>query len=261
MPNTLSRIFKGTIDTDEINFHDIKFDYIPNQNLLNGFNLKIEAGQFIGIVGPTGSGKRTILKLLLRFYDPKQGTITLDGVPLSELSLEQLRGSIGYVGQDVFLMDTTIKENLGLGKKDLEEIDYQTALKAADALNFVNELPKRLETPIGERGQRLSGGQRQRLTIARGLLGHPPILVFDEATSAVDNETEEAIQKAIRTLAKSRTMIIIAHRLSTIRHADRIIVLEDGKICEEGQHEQLLTNEGLYNKLWSLQTGGSAESS
>lgn len=242
-----------------ITFKNVEFAYPGYKPVLNGFNLDIQAGEFIGIVGSTGSGKSTLIKLLLRFYDPQSGNITIDGVPIDKLSLAQLRNSIGYVGQDVFLMDASIEDNLLLGKEFASHEEITAALQASDSENFVNKLPEQLGTAIGERGQRLSGGQRQRLTIARGILGQPPILVFDEATSAVDNETEEAIQKSLQRLAHNRTMIVIAHRLSTIRHADKIIVLQEGTIAESGRHDELVESGQIYKRLWDLQTGVSTE--
>ncbi len=241
----------------EISFENLGFAYKPGYPVLENFNLAIKAGEFVGIVGPTGSGKSTLVKLLLRFYEANEGMIKIDGIDLTQLHTKHLRSSIGYVGQDIFLMDSSISENLLLGKQKITHKDMEAALKVADARNFVWQLPEKLKTKIGERGQKLSGGRRQRLTIARGVLGNPPILIFDEATSAVDNETEEAIQKSIASLAKGRTMIVIAHRLSTIRHADNILVLDKGKLVQQGSHEKLCDEDGLYKNLWNLQTGNS----
>jgi ATP-binding cassette subfamily B protein len=238
-----------------LRFEAVDFAYADSPLLLRNFNLDIKPGEFIGLVGPTGAGKSTVIKLLLRFYDPTRGTISIDGVPLTQVSQKELRKNIGYVGQDVFLFDMSLRQNLRMGKPELPDQRLQEALEVAAASDFVQQLPEGLDTLIGERGQRLSGGQRQRITIARGILGDPPILIFDEATSAVDNETEEAIQRSLQTLAHQRTLIVIAHRLSTIRHADRIFVLNAGEIAEEGKHEDLLKQDGLYARLWNIQTG------
>lgn len=243
-------VVRGSLD-----FRAVNFAYEGQKPLLKDFHLSIEAGEFIGIVGPTGAGKSTLIKLLLRFYEPTSGAIALDGLPLTQLEQKFLRRNIGYVGQDVFLLDTSIRQNLMMGRPEASEAELQSALEVASARGFVEQLPAGLDTQIGERGQRLSGGQRQRLTIARSLIGNPPILIFDEATSAVDNETEEDIQKALQTLARGRTLIVVAHRLSTVRHADRIIVLEGGEIVAAGPHEKLAVEEGLYRRLWSIQSG------
>jgi ATP-binding cassette subfamily B protein len=238
-----------------LSFQAVDFAYADAPPLLQNFNLDIKPGEFIGLVGPTGAGKSTVIKLLLRFYDPTRGAITIDGIPLTQVSQKELRKNIGYVGQDVFLLDTSLRQNLKMGKPEIPDERLNEALEVAAARDFVQQLPQGLDTLIGERGQRLSGGQRQRITIARGLLGDPPILIFDEATSAVDNETEEAIQRSLQTLAHQRTLIVIAHRLSTIRHADRILVLDEGQIKEVGKHEELLQKNGLYARLWNIQTG------
>jgi ATP-binding cassette subfamily B protein len=238
-----------------LSFQSVDFAYADAPPLLKNFNLDIKPGEFIGLVGPTGAGKSTVIKLLLRFYDPTRGAVTIDGVPLTQVSQKELRKNIGYVGQDVFLLDTSLRQNLKMGKPEIPDERLHEALDVAAAKDFTLALPQGLDTLIGERGQRLSGGQRQRITIARGLLGDPPILIFDEATSAVDNETEEAIQRSLQKLAHQRTLIVIAHRLSTIRHADRILVLDEGQIKEVGTHEELLQKHGLYTRLWNIQTG------
>lgn len=238
-----------------LSFQSVDFAYADAPPLLKNFNLDIKPGEFIGLVGPTGAGKSTVIKLLLRFYDPTRGAVTIDGVPLTQVSQKELRKNIGYVGQDVFLLDTSLRQNLKMGKPEITDERLHEALDVAAAKDFTLALPQGLDTLIGERGQRLSGGQRQRITIARGLLGDPPILIFDEATSAVDNETEEAIQRSLQKLAHQRTLIVIAHRLSTIRHADRILVLDEGQIKEVGTHEELLQKHGLYTRLWNIQTG------
>ena len=195
------------------------------------------------------------MKLLLRLYDPTKGSVTLDGRDLRDLTFEELRGAIGYVGQDVFLFQGTVRENLAYGRPDASEVDVINAAIVAEAHEFILELPNGYDTVVGERGQKLSGGQRQRLSIGRAILRNPPILLLDEATSAVDNETEAAIQRSLEVVSKDRTVIVIAHRLSTIRHADRIHVLERGRLTEAGTHEELIAAEGLYAALWRVQTG------
>jgi len=238
-----------------LSFQSVDFAYAESQPLLRNFNLDIKPGEFIGLVGPTGAGKSTVIKLLLRFYDPTRGQVCIDGIPLTQIAQKELRKNIGYVGQDVFLLDASVRQNLKMGQPTVGDERLQDALDVAAAREFVDLLPEGLDTLIGERGQRLSGGQRQRLTIARGILGDPPILIFDEATSAVDNETEEVIQRSLQKLAHQRTLIVIAHRLSTIRHADRIFVLNAGEITESGKHEELVNQNGLYARLWNIQTG------
>ena len=238
-----------------IHFHKVFFNYPGHAPLLRNFNLHIPAGKTVAIVGPTGSGKSTLIKLILRFYEYQHGLITLDGEPTQNFSLKDLRKTISHVGQDIFLFHGTVRENIGYGSfdKSLEEI--VKAAKMAEAHEFIESLPQGYDTFVGERGQTLSGGQRQRISIARALLKDAPLLILDEATSSVDNETEASLQRTLEKASKGRTTIILAHRLSTIRHADRIIVLEEGAITEEGTHEDLIFSKGLYNKLWQVQTG------
>ncbi len=252
--NTEQPVAMPTLQTGII-FDKVCFGYAPKSPVLNNFNLHIKSGEFIGIVGPTGSGKSTLMKLLLRFYDVNSGSINIDNHAIQAIDMAELRRSIGYVGQDSFLLDASIRDNLLMGKTQVSDKAIEKALFMANAAEFVSQLPQGLDTLVGERGQTLSGGQRQRLTIARGILNNPPILIFDEATSAVDNETEEAIQRSIRQLAKDHTMLVIAHRLSTIRHANRIVVLEKGHVTQIGSHETLSAQSGLYQRLWKLQTG------
>ena len=207
------------------------------------------------LVGATGSGKSTLIKLLLRFYDPSHGDIRIDGQPIREISLKSLRSAIGLVSQDVYLFEGSIRDNLAYGRPDAPEADIIEAAKTAEAWSFIEALPQGLETPVGERGIRLSGGQRQRLSLARALLKNPPILVLDEATSAVDNETEAAIQRSLKRIGHNRTVVMIAHRLSTIVDADTIAVVDGGKVVESGTHQQLLERQGAYSAQWRVQTG------
>ena len=252
-------LVEGDIELDEtkgeINFDSIEFSYPERESVLDGVSLNIEAGQTIGLVGSTGSGKTTLVGLLLRFHDPLQGSVNLDGNDVKELKLASLRGSISLVSQNTTLFPGTVRDNILYGRPSASEKEVLEAARIAEATNFINELPAGWETDIGEDGHRLSGGQRQRLAIARAVLKDAPILVFDEATSNVDNETEAALQRSIERISTDRTTIIIAHRLSTVRNADKIAVLDSGKITELGKHEELVDADGLYSRLWSVQTG------
>ncbi|MFK7926954.1 MAG: ABC transporter ATP-binding protein [Myxococcota bacterium] len=239
-----------------LRFEDVTFAYPDRDPVLHGLSIEVPSGQTIAVVGPTGAGKSTLVRLLFRFHDPSSGRLTLDGVDLRELALSDLRHAFGLVSQNVFLFDGTVAENLRYGAADATDEQLVEALVAAEALDFVSDLPKGVDSVIGERGQKLSGGQRQRLSIARALLANPPILVLDEATSAVDNETEAAIQRSLARAAVGRTTVVIAHRLSTIRHADHIVVLDQGRVAEEGTHDALLGQDGVYARLWNVQTGG-----
>lgn len=225
------------------------------RQVLHDISLTVPAGHTIAFVGGTGSGKSTLVKLLLRFYEPQQGRILLDGTPIGELDLQDLRRAIGYVSQDTFLADGTVAENIAYGMPDAARENVIAAAVAAEAHEFIMALPRGYDTHVGERGQKLSGGQRQRLALARAILKNPPILVLDEATSAVDNETEAAIQRSLDRLVVDRSSIIIAHRLSTVRHAERICVMDGGRIVESGTHDELLARNGQYAALWRLQTG------
>ena len=214
------------------------------------------AGRTLALVGATGGGKSSLIKLLLRFYEPTGGEIRLDGRPLTAYPLSWLRSQIGWVAQDVFLFDGSVRENILYGRPDASEADVIAAAVAAEAHEFILRLPQGYDTAVGERGVKLSGGQRQRLSIARALLKDPPVLLLDEATSAVDNETEAAIQRSLARLAHQRTVIVIAHRLSTIVHADQIAVMENGRVTELGTHAELIVRGGSYAALWRVQTGG-----
>lgn len=242
----------------DIELRNVGFAYAERDPLFRAFSLSIKAGETIAVVGSTGSGKSTLVKLLLRLYDVAEGQILVDGVDLRELQLPDLRRSIGLVSQDVFLFHGTVAENIRYGRPEATDEQVMEAAGIAEAQDFIAALPLGYETIVGERGERLSGGQRQRISIARAVLKDPPILILDEATSAVDNETEAAIQRSLAKIAVGRTTIVIAHRLSTIRHAHRICVMEEGVIVEEGRHEDLLELGGVYARLWSVQTGEQA---
>jgi ATP-binding cassette, subfamily B, bacterial len=239
----------------ELEFHNVTFAYKDRLPVMKNLSLKIPAGNTIAIVGSTGSGKSTLVKLLLRLYEVQEGTITLDGIYLQDLKLRDLRRSIGLVSQDVFLFHGTVAENVAYGSFDATQAEIITAAKIAEADEFITRLPQGYETIVGERGQKLSGGQRQRIAIARAVLKNPPILILDEATSAVDNETEAAIQRSLERITVNRTTIAIAHRLSTIRNADCIYVMEYGQLIESGTHEELLDKNGIYASLWRVQSG------
>jgi ATP-binding cassette, subfamily B, bacterial len=238
-----------------IRFDAVDFAYPGRAPLLHHFSLDIPAGSTVGIVGATGSGKSTIVKLLLRLYELQGGAILLDGQPVDQLQLADLRRAIGLVSQEVFLFHGTVAENIAYGSFDAPRPAIERAAQLAEAARFIEALPQGYDTVVGERGQRLSGGQRQRIALARAILKNPPVLILDEATAAVDNETEAAIQRSLELITAERTTLVIAHRLSTVRHADRIVVLEQGRIVESGSHEQLIAAGGAYVNLWRVQAG------
>jgi ATP-binding cassette subfamily B protein len=242
----------------EIAFDDVRFGYGEGPEILKGISLQIPAGETHAIVGATGAGKSTVVRLLLRFHDPRSGELLLDGKDLRSLSYASLRGVMGYVSQDVFLFHGTVRENIAYGRMEATQQEIEAAAVAAEAHEFILELPQGYDTVVGERGQKLSGGQRQRLSLARAILRDPAVLVLDEATSAVDNETEAAIQRSLARVTKNRTAVVIAHRLSTVRDAHKIWVLEAGNVAEAGSHEQLVARGGLYAALWRVQTGETA---
>ena len=239
----------------ELEFRQVTFAYQGREPLLQGLDLRIPAGSTLGIVGATGSGKSTIVKLLLRLYGIQAGEILLDGIPIRELRLEDLRRAIGLVSQEVFLFHGTVAENIAYGSFEASRGTIERAAQQAEAATFIEALPHGYDTVVGERGQRLSGGQRQRIALARAILKNPPVLILDEATAAVDNETEAAIQRSLDQITAERTTLVIAHRLSTVRHADRIVVMEQGRIVETGQHDQLIQAGGAYANLWRVQAG------
>lgn len=266
------RIFKlidtkaGLVDTREtvgpdcfsgdILFENVSFSY-PNTKVKvsDQVSFKIPGKNTIGIVGTTGSGKSTLVKMLLRFYEPQSGVISIGGFDTKQLSLAQLRKNIALVSQEVYLFHGSVKDNICYGSPNYSENDFIHVCKLAEIDSFVQNLPDGYNTLVGERGQKLSGGQRQRISLARALLKNAPILLLDEATSAIDNETEAAIQRSLNKVREGRTVIVIAHRLSTIRSADKIIVLENGKVAEEGSHSMLTSKNGIYSRLWKIQTG------
>ncbi len=239
----------------QLSFEGVDFAYTGRDRLLEGFDLEVPAGATLGIVGATGSGKSTIVKLLLRLYAIQAGRILLDGVAIEELTLQDLRRAIGLVSQEVFLFHGTVAENIAYGSFVACRGAIERAAGLAEAAGFINDLPQGYDTVVGERGLRLSGGQRQRIALARAILKDPPVLVLDEATAAVDNETEAAIQRSLDRITAARTTLVIAHRLSTVRHADRIVVMERGRIVESGGHDDLLARNGAYAALWRVQTG------
>ena len=239
----------------EIRFEAIDFAYPGCSQLLQGFDLEVPAGTTLGIVGATGSGKSTLVKLLLRFYESDGGRILLDGCPIESLRLRDLRRSIALVSQDVYLFHGSVADNISYGLENPDRLAIQRAARLAEASMFIEALPDGYDTLVGERGQRLSGGQRQRIALARAILKDAPVLVLDEATAAVDNETEAAILRSLARITIDRTTLVIAHRLSTVRHADRIVVIDQGRIVEQGRHAELLAENGSYANLWRVQAG------
>lgn len=238
----------------KIEFKDVSFSYEPGQDrVLDRINLTIKPGEVVALVGRSGAGKSTLVNLIPRFYDPQEGKILIDGYDLTDLKLESLRSKLGIVPQETMLFSGTVRENIAYANPDAPLEEIIRVAKMANAHDFVSELPEGYDTLVGERGVRLSGGERQRLAIARALLRNPKILIFDEATSSLDTESEKLVQEAMNRLLSGRTTIIIAHRLSTVQHADKIVVLERGRIAEEGRHEELFTRGGIYKKLYEAQ--------
>ncbi|WP_231184815.1 ABC transporter ATP-binding protein [Haladaptatus sp. DYF46] len=239
----------------EVVYDDVTFGYDESETIVEDITFEVEGGDTLALVGPTGAGKSTVLKLLLRMYDVNEGAIRIDGTDLRDVSLPSIRRNIGYVSQNTFLFYGTVKENIEYGTFDASDEEIEEAAKAAEAHEFISNLPDGYDTKVGERGVKLSGGQRQRISIARAILKDPEILILDEATSDVDTETEMLIQRSLDKLTEDRTTFAIAHRLSTIKDADKIVVLEGGKIVERGRHDQLIANDGLYAHLWGVQAG------
>ena len=255
----------GRIDSDideelvvtegRVEYDDVSFSYDDGEKILEDVDFAVDGGETLALVGPTGAGKSTVLKLLLRLYDVDDGAVRVDGQDVREVSLSSLRASMAYVGQESYLFYGSVEENIRYGTFDASQEEVVAAAKAAEAHDFIQNLPEGYDTEVGERGVKLSGGQRQRLCIARAILKDPDILILDEATSDVDTETEMLIQRSIDQLTEDRTTFAIAHRLSTIKDADQIVVLEGGQIVERGTHDDLLANKGLYAHLWGVQAG------
>jgi subfamily B ATP-binding cassette protein MsbA len=245
-------IEKNTFDSN-ITIKNINFKY-EEESVLKDFSLQVKKGQTIALVGQSGSGKSTIANLLTRFYDVNDGTISIDGTDIKDINLQSLRGLMGLVTQDSILFNDSIKANISLGQQNATDDEIIEALKIANAYEFVKDLPKGIHTNIGDSGNKLSGGQKQRLSIARAVLKNPPIMILDEATSALDTESEKFVQVALENMMQNRTSIVIAHRLSTIQKADSIVVMQKGKIVEQGTHDELIAHDGMYNKLVSMQS-------
>ena len=248
---------KGALKISNLTFRHA--DASEDDTMFSDFNLTIKPGQRVGLVGRSGSGKTTLTKLILRFADIQEGVIEIDGQSIAKATQNSLREAIAYVPQEPMLFHRSLRENIMYGKPNATDEEVRRAAKQANALEFIEKLPEGFDTMVGERGVKLSGGQRQRIAIARAILKDAPILVLDEATSALDSESEKLIQNALEKLMKNRTSLVIAHRLSTIAKLDRIIVMENGEIIEDGSHEELITKKGQYARLWAHQSGGFIE--
>ena len=242
----------------KVAFDNVVFGYVPGQKILNGVNICAQPGQMIALVGPTGSGKSTIINLILRFYDVVDGAVKIDDIDVRKVTRASLRRQIGFVLQDNILFSGTVAENIAFGRPNAEQTDIEAAAKVANVHEFITKLPKGYATTLGERGASLSQGQRQLISIARAVLVNPRILILDEATSSIDTQTEGLVQDAIANLLKGRTSFVIAHRLSTVTQADQVLVIQQGHIVESGTHQELLDKEGIYANLYNLQLGASA---
>ena len=245
-------IEKSTFES-EIKISNVDFKY-EEELVLKDFSLTIKKGQTVALVGQSGSGKSTVANLLTRFYDVNKGTIAIDGIDLKELKLSALRGLTGLVTQESILFNDSIRNNVILGKPNATDAEIVDALKIANAYEFVKELPNGIDTNIGDSGNKLSGGQKQRLSIARAVLKNPPIMILDEATSSLDTESERLVQQALENMMQNRTSVVIAHRLSTIQKADLIVVMQKGRIVEQGKHDELIVRDGFYKKLVLMQS-------
>jgi ABC-type multidrug transport system, ATPase and permease components len=245
-----------TVTGGEIEYRDVVFSYDPGISVLNGVNFTANRGETVALVGPSGGGKTTICSLLPRFYPLASGAISIDGTDIRDFTLKSLRKNVGIVQQDVYIFSGTVKENIGYGKQNASDEEIIAAAKRASVHDFIMTLPGGYDSYVGERGTRLSGGQKQRISIARVFLKNPKILILDEATSSLDNESEKEIQKALSDLSKDRTTVIIAHRLSTIRNADKILVVDKGRIAESGNHKELISKGGIYARYYKMQFEG-----
>jgi len=254
-PTIVDKFDAVIIDTfeDKIQINDVSFKYESDDTVLKNISFEIKKGSAVALVGSSGAGKSTLADLIPRFYDVNQGAIEIDGQDIRHVTLNSLRRLMGIVTQETILFNDTVKANIAYGQKDVDDEQVIAAAKAANALEFIEELPKGLDTVIGEKGVKLSGGQRQRLAIARAIMKNPPILILDEATSALDTESERLVQEALETLMTDRTVLVIAHRLSTVTNADKIIVMEKGLIKEMGTHDELIQKNGLYSNLYNIQ--------
>ena len=239
-----------------IEYRDVSFSYNDKEQVLEHLNIRIPAGSTCALVGPSGGGKTTICSLLPRFYDADRGSVLVDGSDVRDLTLRSLRQAIGIVQQDVYIFAGSVRENIAYGKPDATQAEIEEAAKHANIHDFILGLEQGYDTYVGERGTRLSGGQKQRIAIARVFLKNPPILILDEATSALDNESEKHIQEALDRLSRGRTTVVIAHRLSTIRGAEKIIVIDEGGVMEQGSHHELMALGGIYARYWNMQFEG-----